>query len=89
MGPEQGFFRFATDAYVLHHLETPTGCKFAMCADASAGDLRAALWTIYSEIYTSYALKNPLYAPGTPIANSAFGSAVDGYVKGLPGFTPR
>ena len=89
MGPEQGFFRFATDAYVLYHLETPTGYKFALCADAGAGDLRAAVWFIYAEIFTAYALKNPLYTPGTPILNAAFGAAVDGYVKGLPGFTPR
>jgi len=89
MGPEQGFFRFTTDAYVLHHLETPTGYKFALCADAAAGDLRPALWTLYSEIFTSYALKNPLYAPGTPIQAADFGKAVDGLIKGQAGFTPR
>ena len=87
MGPEQGFFRFATDAYVLHHLETPTGYKFALCADAGAGDLRGALWTLYSEIFTSYALKNPLYVPGTPIQNADFGKAVDGLIKGQAGFS--
>ena len=71
MGPDQGFFRFATDAYVLFHLETPTGYKFAICGDAMAGDLRPALWTLYADIFASYALKNPLYKPGTPIAGSA------------------
>ena len=86
MGPEQGFFRFATDAYVLHHLETPTGYKFALLADAQAGDLRGPLWTLYADIFTCYALKNPMYTPGTPILNVGFSSAVDGFVKGLPGF---
>ncbi len=86
MGPEQGFFKFSTDAYVLHHLETPTGYKFALLADSHAGDLRQALWTLYADIFTCYALKNPLYTPGTPIQNVGFSAAVDGYVKGLPGF---
>ena len=88
-GPESGFFSYATDAYTLHHLETPTGYKFALSADAAAGDLRQALWTIYSEIFTTYALRNPLWAVGTPITSALFASAIDGFVKGLPGFTPR
>ena len=74
---------------MLHHLETPTGYKFALSSDASAGDLRLALWTLYAEIFLPYALKNPLYQPGTPITNISFRAAVDGYVKGLPGFMPR
>jgi hypothetical protein len=86
MGPEQGFFRYATDTYVLHHLETPTGYKFALAADAHAGDLRGPLWTLYSDIFTCYALKNPMYTPGTPILNVGFSNAVEGFVKGLPGF---
>ena len=89
MGPEQGFFRYATDAYVLTHLETPTGYKFALTADPAAGDLRASLWTIYADIFVPYALKNPLYAPGTPITNVGFAAAVDGFVKGLPAFVPH
>ena len=86
MGPEQGFFRFSTDAYVLHHLETPTGYKFALAADPQAGDLRGPLWTLYADIFTCYALKNPMYVPGSPILNAGFASAVEGFVKGLPGF---
>lgn len=89
MGPEQGFFRYATDAYVLTHLETPTGYKFALLADAAAGDLRAALWTIYADIFVPFALKNPMYAPGTVIDNVGFTAAVDGFVKSLPAFAAR
>jgi hypothetical protein len=89
MGPDQGFFRYATDAYVLTHLETPTGYKFALLADPGAGDLRGALWTIYAEIFTPYALKNPLYDVGTPITNVGFSAAVDGFLRGLPAFAPR
>ena len=85
-GPESGFFRYVCTHYVLHHLETPTGYKFALAADAQAGDLRGPLWTLYADIFTCYALKNPMYAPGTPIQNAGFASAVEGFVKGLPGF---
>ena len=84
LGPEHGFFRYATDAYTLFHLETPTGYKFAITADAASGDLRPALWTIYAEIFTQYALRNPLYSPGQPITNTGFHAAIDGFVKGLP-----
>ena len=84
MGLDQGFFRYTTDAYVLTHLETPTGYKFVLLSDAAAGDLRSALWTIYAEIFTPYALKNPMYAVGTPISNVGFATAIDGFVKGLP-----
>ncbi len=83
MGPEQGFFRYSTDAYVLSHLETTTGYKFALTSDHASGDMRAALWTIYSDIFVPYALKNPLYTPGTPIANVGFAAAVEGYIKGM------
>jgi hypothetical protein len=89
MGPEQGFFRYATDAYVLYHLETPTGYKFVLTGDAQAGDLRPALWTIYTEVFTSYALRNPLYKPGTPIVSEAFSAAVHGFIKGQPGFSVK
>ncbi len=88
-GPDQGFFRYATDSYVLFHLEAPTGWKFAITADAAAGDLRPALWTIYSEIFTTYALRNPLYVPGTVIRNVGFVAAVDGFVRGLPAFSSK
>ncbi len=88
-GPDQGFFRYATDAYVLFHLETPTGYKLVLTGDAAAGDLRHALWTIYSDLYTNFALKNPLYTPGTPITNAGFIAAVDRYIRSLPAFTAR
>ncbi len=74
---------------MLFHFEAPTGYKFAITCDAAAGDLRPALWTIYSEIFTGFALKNPMYAPGTPITNAGFISAVDGFVRGLPGYSVR
>jgi hypothetical protein len=88
-GPEQGFFRYATDAYVLHHLETPTGYRFALTSDAAAGDLRSVLWTLYSEIFMGFALKNPMYTPGSPIDCIGFGAEVDRFMRSLPAFTAR
>jgi hypothetical protein len=88
-GPDQGFYRFATDSYVLWHLEAPTGYKIVLTSDAAAGDLRPALWTVYAEIFTNFALKNPLYVPGTPITNVGFVAAIDGFARSLPAFTAR
>ena len=51
--------------------------------------LRAALWTIYADIFVPFALKNPMYAPGTVIDNVGFTAAVDGFVKSLPAFAAR
>ena len=86
-GPEQGFYRFATDAYTLFHLEVPTGYRFVATCDAAAGDLRPALWAFYEQLFTA-ALKNPAYVPGTPIDSVAFAQAVDGFFRGLPGYAP-
>lgn len=88
-GPDQGFYRYATDSYILYHLETPTGYKFVLTSDAAAGDMKTALWTIYSDLFTNFALKNPLYIPGTPITNVGFIAAIDSYIRSLPAFNAR
>ena len=88
-GPEQGFYRYATNNYVLYHFEAPTGYKFVITCDQAAGDLRPVLWTIYSEIFTNYAMKNPLYTPGTSITNTGFINAVDTYMKSLPAYSAK
>lgn len=62
MGPEQGFFRFATDSYVLHHLETPTGYKFALCADAAAGPAGRAVDPVLGDLCVLCAEEPPLCA---------------------------
>jgi trafficking protein particle complex subunit 1 len=86
LGPDQGFFRYACSAYVLHHLETPTGYRFVLTTDPGVGDLRGALWHLYSEIFVGYALKNPLYQPGTVIDCTGFVGTVDGFIRSLPAF---
>lgn len=87
VGPDQGFYRYAcSSSYVLHHLETPTGYRFVLTTDPGVGDLRGALWHLYSEIFVGYALKNPLYQPGTTIDCTGFVSTVDGFIRALPAF---
>ena len=86
-GPEQGFFRYACSGYVLHHLETLTGYRFVLTSDASAGDLRGALWHLYSEIFVGYALKNPLYRVGSRIESAAFAAETDAFLRSLAAFS--
>lgn len=88
-GPENGFYKYSTDSHNVFHFESPTGYKFALTADKEAGDLRPALWTLYSDVFTAWALRNPLYTPGSPIRCTGFINAVDGFVRGLPGFVAR
>ena len=94
-GPDQGFFRFAcggagggAGGYVLHHLETQTGYRFVLTADAAAGDLRGALWHIYSELFVGHALKNPLYRVGSKIEGAGFAAETDAFVRSLAAFAP-
>jgi hypothetical protein len=85
-GPEQGFYKIACSHYTLHHLETPTGYRFALTTDGSAGDMRSALWHIYSELFVGFALKNPMYAPGTRITSAGFVKELDLFVRSLGAF---
>jgi hypothetical protein len=74
---------------VLHNLETPTGYRFVLTSDAAAGDLRPVLWYLYEALFVVLALRNPMYAPGTPIEATAFTGEVDRYVRALPAFSAR
>ena len=89
-GPEQGFYRYSClPGYVLHHLETPTGYRFVLTSDAAAGDLRGALWHIYSELFVGYALKNPLYTVGARVDSVGFVSETDAFLKSLAGYSAK
>ena len=88
-GPESGFFRYVCTHYVLHHLETTTGYRIVLTSDAAAGDLRPVLWYLYEHLFTTYALRNPLYAPGAPIRCTGFVAETDRYLRALPAFTAK
>lgn len=88
-GPDQGFYRFACTHYTLHHLETPTGYRFAITSDPTVADLRAALWHIYSELFVGHALKNPVYSPGTQIQAAGFIKELDMFMRSLPAYSSK
>ena len=84
--PDSGIMRVVTDSYAIHHLETPTGYHFILTTDTTAGDMRGVLWYIYEALLVNFALKNPLYLPGTPITSAGFVTELDKFVKSLPAF---
>ena len=84
--PDSGFMRVVTDSYAIHHLETPTGYHFVLTTDTGAGDMRGVLWYVYEALLVNFALKNPLYLPGTAITSAGFIAELDKFVKSLPAF---
>jgi trafficking protein particle complex subunit 1 len=80
-GPDQGIFRYTCSGYSLHYLESSTGYRFVLVTDPQAPDMRQVLWHIYSELFVTYVLKNPLYTPGTTIEAAAFMNELDSYLK--------
>lgn len=88
-GPDQGFHRFVASGYALHHLESPTGYRFALTTDPGVQDMRAVLWHIYSELFVGYALKNPAYVAGSAIDSVSFIAETDRFVRSLPAFSSK
>ncbi|KAG2594758.1 hypothetical protein PVAP13_5KG017100 [Panicum virgatum] len=66
--PGQGcsFYSFKTNTYKLNFMESPSGIKLILITHPRTGDQRDSLKHIYN-LYVEYVVKNPLYAPGTPI----------------------
>ena len=69
--------------YRLNYFETATGLKFVLNTDVTVTHpiVRDLLAKIYARIYVEYAVKNPMYAPGTPIESEAFTAKLDELVK--------
>ncbi|XP_006644226.3 trafficking protein particle complex subunit 1 isoform X2 [Oryza brachyantha] len=82
--PGQGcsFYSFKTNTYKLNFLESPSGIKLILITHPRTGDQRDTLKHIYN-LYVEYVVKNPLYAPGTPIKCELFNKHLDQYVKTL------
>ncbi|KQK03376.1 trafficking protein particle complex subunit 1 [Brachypodium distachyon] len=82
--PGQGcsFHSFKTNTYKLNYMESPSGIKLILLTHPRTGDQRDALKQIYS-LYVEYVVKNPLYAPGSPIKCDLFNKHLDQYVKTL------
>lgn len=73
------FYAFTTNNYKLHFFETATGLRLLLTTDESAGDLRAVMKHIYSNIYIEYIVKNAALEPMKPFASDAFTAALDAY----------
>uniref|UniRef100_A0A6U0AXL5 Trafficking protein particle complex subunit n=1 Tax=Ostreococcus mediterraneus TaxID=1486918 RepID=A0A6U0AXL5_9CHLO len=73
------FYAFTTNNYKLHFFETATGLRLLLTTDESAGDLRAFMKHIYSNIYIEYIVKNAALEPMKPFASDAFTAALDAY----------
>ena len=70
------FYAMRTNTYKMHFLESPSGLKFVLLTEPKAGDLREAMWRLYSDCYVDCATRNPLYELGTPIQSPQFAAAV-------------
>ncbi|XP_066371895.1 uncharacterized protein [Miscanthus floridulus] len=82
--PGQGcsFYSFKTNTYKLNLMESPSGIKLILITHPRTGDQRDSLKHIYN-LYVEYVVKNPLYAPGTPIKCELFNKHLDQYVRTL------
>ncbi|KAL5228474.1 hypothetical protein ABZP36_016739 [Zizania latifolia] len=76
------FYSFKTNTYKLNFLESPSGIKLILITHPRTGDQCDTLKHIYN-LYVEYVVKNPLYAPGTPIKCDLFNKHLDQYVKTL------
>ncbi|KAI4319991.1 hypothetical protein MLD38_033520 [Melastoma candidum] len=82
--PGQGcsFHCFRTNTYKLSFMESPSGIKIILVTHPKTGDLREATKYIYN-LYVEYVVKNPMYAPGTPIRCDLFTTNLDQYVRSI------
>lgn len=87
--PETGgnLTSFSTNKFTLHQYETASGLRFVLntdkCADHLLKDIQTALRHVYSELYVNMVVKDPMFKPGAPIANSNFRKKLDSYMVGM------
>ena len=77
------FSSFVTGSYKLHILETMSGLNFVLITEETAGDLTEKLQYLYSELFSQYVLRNPLYRPKQEIRSPLFLEKVKDFVTAL------
>ncbi|KAJ3034169.1 Trafficking protein particle complex subunit 1 [Rhizophlyctis rosea] len=82
----EGFTSYRTNVYKLNYFETPTGLKFVMNTDPTMEGMREALRLVYANIYIDYVVKNPLAKTEGQIDNDLFKTALQKFIRGIPGF---
>ncbi|KAL1510323.1 hypothetical protein AB1Y20_006643 [Prymnesium parvum] len=78
-----GFYACSTNVFKLNYFETPSGHRFILCTDLSAGDMREPLRHIYSHIFVECLVKNPLWRPNEEITNANFVQSIEKYITSL------
>jgi len=78
---KQSVRSFQTSTYKLNLFETPTGLKFAMNTDVSAGGIQELLRQIYSQIYVELVVMNPLVDASKDIDSDLFKTRLDDLVQ--------
>ncbi|CAF0941617.1 unnamed protein product [Didymodactylos carnosus] len=83
---KEGFISFKTNVYKLNYYETPTGFKFIMNTDLNVGNIRDILHQLYSSIFVTYIVKNPLCSTIETINNDndIFIEKLDEFISTLP-----
>ncbi|CAN7992738.1 unnamed protein product [Ixodes hexagonus] len=74
------------DAFRLHCLQTVTGVKFIVLADARLASLEPLLRRLF-ELYADYALKNPFYSLEMPIRCELFDANLQAAVEQMAGLS--
>jgi len=78
---KQSVRSFMTSSYKLNLFDTPTGLKFVMNSDVSAGGIQELLRQIYSQIYVELVVMNPLIDASKEIDSELFKARLDDLVQ--------
>uniref|UniRef100_A0A7S1BHZ6 Trafficking protein particle complex subunit n=1 Tax=Corethron hystrix TaxID=216773 RepID=A0A7S1BHZ6_9STRA len=78
--PRVGIESIDGGSVAIRCLQTPTGVKFVLTAEADSPHMEAALRDIYV-LYADYALKNPFYELDMPIRCELFNQGVENMVE--------
>lgn len=83
---KEGFLHYRTSKYALHAFETATATKFILNTDNSSTGVRELLQQLYAKVWVEYAVRNPLWQPGTPITSDLFKEKLDEFIRQSPLF---
>lgn len=70
--------------YTLLIFQTPSGLKFVLNTDISSTGVKEILQQLYAKVFVEYAVRNPLWTPGTPITSDLFKIKLDEFIKQCP-----
>lgn len=84
--PREGFLFYKTNKYALHFFETPSGLKFVLNTDIFSTGVKEILQQLYAKVFVEYAVRNPLWTPGTPITSDLFKLKLDEFIRQCPMF---